>query len=74
MLKLNLMHKRGYKMKIYLKNKDGEFAQKSKVFSIRIPESLLLAVQMQAAKENRSANNLIETVLKREAEKGGWLK
>ena len=54
-------------MKIYLKNKNGE--PRIRVFSIRIRETLLDALKNRAEIENRSVNNLIETILKKEIEK-----
>jgi len=39
---------------------------KSKTFSVRLPVELVEALKRQAKKENRSVNNLIETVLKKE--------
>ena len=46
----------------------------TKVFSVRLEEALLNALERWSKKENRPRNNLIETVLKREARKAGWLK
>lgn len=39
---------------------------KSATFSLRLSQILLDAIKRRAEKENRSVNNLIETVLKKE--------